>query len=218
MARKRYPIKFKSTLEGNFKKRITILIKENRKIKSALSLILAIAAMGGILAFGAVAPGALGVIGKIFKDRQIKKREKYRKIWRSFYELKKKRIFEFIEEKDGYLVYRITNKGKEKIKKLIFNKITIDQPKRWDKKWRLVIFDIPETRYKTRTVFRNKLKEMGFYQCQKSVWIYPFHCLEEIEFLKKILNIKPFVKLFLIEEMGDGKVLYYFRDLLKNSL
>ena len=46
---------------------------------------------------------------------------------------------------------------------------------------------------------------MGFFQCQKSAWIHPFPCLEEIEFIKDVFNIKPFVKIFLVDEMTDGK-------------
>ena len=56
---------------------------------------------------------------------------------------------------------------------------------------------------------------MGFFQCQKSAWIHPFPCLEEIEFVKDVFNIKPFVKIFLVDEMTDGKSLYYFKNLLK---
>ena len=56
---------------------------------------------------------------------------------------------------------------------------------------------------------------MGFFQCQKSAWIHPFPCLEEIEFIKDVFNIKPFVKIFLVDEMTDGKSLYHFRNLLK---
>lgn len=36
-----------------------------------------------------------------------------------------------------------------------------------------------------------------------------------VEFIKDVLNIKPFVKIFVAEEMDDGKVLYHFKDLIK---
>ncbi|MFC1756901.1 hypothetical protein ACFLZC_01975, partial [Patescibacteria group bacterium] len=92
------------------------------------------------------------------------------------------------------------------------------KPKKWDGKWRLVIFDIPETKRCARDALRQKLEQLEFYQCQKSTWIHPFPCIEEIEFLKNFFNIKPFVKLFLVEEMTDGKVLYHFKDLIKKSI
>ena len=42
--------------------------------------------------------------------------------------------------------------------------------------------------------------------------------MEEIEFIKSVFNIKPFVKLFLVEEMTDGKVLYHFSNQIKKVL
>jgi len=43
----------------------------------------------------------------------------------------------------------------------------------WDRKWRLVIFDIPETRRKARLRLRRFLREQGFGYLQQSVWISP---------------------------------------------
>src|SRR3989338_8018923 len=78
-----------------------------------------------------------------------------------------------------------------------------------------IIFDINEKKRSGRVAFRKKLNDMGFYQCQKSAWIHPFPCLYEIEFIKDVFNLKPFVKIFLVDEMTDGKTLYHFRNLLK---
>ena len=127
-------------------------------------------------------------------------------------------MLDFIKEEDGHLIYQLNKKGKEKIRKFVFNELKINKPKEWDGKWRLVIFDIPEKYKKNRNALRNKLKDMGFYQCQKSAWIHPFDCVEEIGFAKDILNMNPFVKLFVVEEMDDGKVLYYFKDIIKNTV
>lgn len=60
-----------------------------------------------------------------------------------------------------------------------YNKVESDFPlltlqnKPWDKKWRLVIFDIPEKQRSLRENFRRKLKELGFGMVQKSVWVSP---------------------------------------------
>lgn len=212
---KHKPIKFEANLEPNLKKQIKDLVKENKKAKTVLGATLAIIGLGGVLTFGIMAPGVFGELTRILYRRKRAKYDQYREIWRNFNKLKQKGNLEFVKEEDGYLIYRISKKGKEKIKKFVFDELSIQDPKEWDKKWRLVIFDIPESRRKERVALRKKLQDMGFYQCQKSVWIHPFHCLEEIEFLKDILNIKPFVKLFLVEEMTDGKVLYHFRNEIK---
>lgn len=72
---------------------------------------------------------------------------------------------------DGKPYLQLTQKGKENIKKK-FPLLTLNQNK-WDRKWRIVIFDIEEKNKAVRETFRRKLKELGFGQLQKSVWISP---------------------------------------------
>lgn len=215
---KHKPIKFESSLEPSLKKQIKEIIHENKKVKTILNATLALIALGGVLTIGAVAPGIIREINKVIYRKKKEKYERYREIWKNFNKLKQKGNLEFVKEESGYSIYRLSDKGRSKIKKFVFDELSIPKQKEWDKKWRLVIFDIPESRRKERVALRKKLKDMEFYQCQKSAWIHPFPCLEEIEFVKDALNIKPFVKLFLIEEMTDGKVLYNFRNLIKKSV
>jgi DNA-binding PadR family transcriptional regulator len=212
---KHKPIKFETTLEPNLKEYVSRIIKENPKAKNALKVTLGIIAMGGILTFGAAFPALLGEIGKIRQRQKRESYEKYQRVWRNFKNLKKQRMLDFVKEEDGRLVYQLNKKGKEKIRKFVFDELKINEPKEWDGKWRLVIFDIPEKYKKNRNALRNKLKDMGFYQCQKSAWIHPFDCVEEIGFTKDVLNMKPFVKLFVVEEMDDGNVLYHFKDIIR---
>lgn len=215
---KHKPIKFESNIAPSLKSRIKETMKENETAKTVLNATLALAAIGGTLTLAVMAPGLLGEITRSAYRKKKNRYEKYNEIWKRFNYLKQKGNLEFIKEKDGYMVYKLTKKGKKKLNKLIVDEMCLKIPKKWDGKWRLVIFDIPESFAKDRYALRKKLKEMNFYQCQKSVWIHPFPCLEEIEFLKNNLNIKPFVKLFLVEEMTDGKVLYNFKDEIKDVL
>lgn len=212
---KHKPIKFETTLEASLIKQVKEIMQENKSAKTVLNATLALIAIGGILTLGTIAPGVFGELTRMAYRKKKEKYEQYREIWQRFYSLKQKGNLEFVKEENGYSVYRLSEKGKEKIKKFIFDELFIKRPTTWDKKWRLVIFDIPEFQNKARWALRRKLKDLGFYQCQKSVWIHPFPCLEEIEFLKDTFGIKPFVKLFLVDEMTDGKVLYYFRNQIK---
>lgn len=74
-------------------------------------------------------------------------------------------------EKNGEMYIRLTSKGKEKIARDF--PLLVMQRKRWDKKWRVAIFDIQETNKRTRDILRKKLKELGFGMLQKSVFISP---------------------------------------------
>ncbi|MBI2196904.1 helix-turn-helix transcriptional regulator [Candidatus Daviesbacteria bacterium] len=73
----------------------------------------------------------------------------------------------FIEtEKDGRkIMLKLTDKGREEaiVKKLLAEE-------KWDRKWRIVIFDVPEKHRKLRKILRSKLREWEFEPWQKSVW------------------------------------------------
>jgi len=66
----------------------------------------------------------------------------------------------------------LTKKGKQEVSKIILNNKI--RTKQWDKKWRILIFDIPEKRKIYRQNLRRTLVEVGFYCLQKSVWVFPY--------------------------------------------
>lgn len=85
--------------------------------------------------------------------------------------------------KDGKIYLRLTNQGREKVKR-DFPLLSLQQ-RRWDKKWRVVIFDIKETKRSTRDALRLKLRELGFGMLQRSSWITPYDIsLDFREFIK----------------------------------
>ena len=67
--------------------------------------------------------------------------------------------------------------------------LKIKKPKKWDKKWRVVVFDIVELKKIRREAFRGKLKELGFRPLQKSVWVHPFNCKDEIALLRRFFGL-----------------------------
>lgn len=44
----------------------------------------------------------------------------------------------------------------------------------WDGKWRIVLFDVPETKRPVRDYLRGVLKRAGCYPLMRSMWISPF--------------------------------------------
>lgn len=102
----------------------------------------------------------------------------------------------FLENRKAFL---ITPKGHRKILKIKFK--TVEKKKRTDKKWQMVIYDIPESKKDIRDEFRNELKILGYKELQKSIWICPYDILKETEELVKNYSLGSYVKLFLIEEV-----------------
>lgn len=107
---------------------------------------------------------------------------------RTMKRLKKQKLVEIVEEK-GQTLVRITEAGRVRALRYKLDEIQIKKPKVWDKKWRIVIFDIPEKYKRMREIFRDHLKTMGFYMLQKSVWVHPYPCFNEIEFLRQVYNV-----------------------------
>lgn len=73
--------------------------------------------------------------------------------------------------KDGTPYLRLTSLGQKRVERNFL--LLAIQKKKWDRKWRVVIFDIKEVSRKTRERFRYKLKEVGFGMLQESVFISP---------------------------------------------
>ncbi len=57
------------------------------------------------------------------------------------------------------------------------------------------MFDIPEKKKNAREVFRRKLNELGFYQLQKSTFIHPYECEDEINFVIEMFELRPYVRI-----------------------
>lgn len=103
--------------------------------------------------------------------------------------LETKRFVAFHEQADGTIEVRLTKDGKMKLEQWSLEDLTIKTSKRWDKRWRIVAFDISEKRKKAREALRKMLKQLGFYQLQKSLFVFPYPCEAEITFLKEIFYI-----------------------------
>ena len=92
-----------------------------------------------------------------------------------------------LKYKDGFL--RLTDKGEVYLRHLEMKDWKIDKPKRWDSKWRMLIFDIPEYRRSLREKVRLTLLSIGFIRLQDSVWIYPYDCEDLVNLLKADFKI-----------------------------
>lgn len=111
-----------------------------------------------------------------------------------------------VTQQNHQIFINLTDEGKKKAGWLQIDSLEITRPKNWDGKWRLVIFDIVELKKKHRDAFRGKLKELGFYQLQKSVWVYPYNCRDEIDLLRDFFGLeKEDLRLIVSDVIGPDK-------------
>jgi len=133
---------------------------------------------------------------KVFKDID---RKILRRILREF---KQDRLVDFRDEKDGSVSIVVSELGEKLALRCQPEQMNINIPARWDKKWRIVIFDIPERFKMAREALRKKLKELGFTELQKSVWAFPYPCDKEIKFLAEFFEVGQHVRLLAVENIS----------------
>lgn len=157
-----------------------------RKKSKVAKLILRRLLVGGAIFIAASSPYFwINFYKALFSGKPIFKRQAVN----SFYYLRKKGLIR-IEKKNKNIYMYLTKKGEIEAGKYQINEMYIKKPKKWDKKWRVIIFDIPENYRIKRDLFRSKLKELSFYQLQKSVWVYPYSCQKEIKLLRDFFGLR----------------------------
>lgn len=118
--------------------------------------------------------------------------------------LYRSKLVEWRENKDGYVSLVLSDKGKNKVLTYDLDNLKIEKPKKWDGKWRVVTFDIPESYRKARDALRGHLKQMGFYEFQKSVFVHPFPCEDAINFLIEFYNIRRHVRQIMAHDLDNS--------------
>jgi DNA-binding transcriptional regulator PaaX len=106
------------------------------------------------------------------------------------------------QNSDGSISLFLTEKGKSKALTYHFENMQINKSN-WDGKWRIVAFDIPEKLKKGRDALRRKLKELGFREFQKSVFVFPHECQKEIEFIIEFFNLRRYVRVAIAQSIDN---------------
>ena len=120
-------------------------------------------------------------------------------------DLYKSKILEQKENTDGSLTIVLTENGKRKALTYQIDEMKIKKAQKWDKRWRIVLFDIPEKKKKIREAIRHHLKNLDFFEYQKSVFVQPYDCKNEIEYIIEFYNIRKYVR-FIIADSLDNEL------------
>ncbi len=178
--------------------------KKRRRNESLRAILLGSVAVAGALSIALVAPNVLGGmkrLGLFPKPRQTEYIAAARR------RLKRQG---YLEEQNGHLY--LTSKGEKYLRSLALVFAKVPPPKRWDGKWRVLIFDIPEQRRHIRFRIREHLREIGFVHMQHSVWVYPYPCEEFIALLKTELRVGRDMKYLIVDSIeGDGDLRSTFK-------
>ncbi len=105
---------------------------------------------------------------------------------------------------NGDVALTLTDGGKQKVLRYNIDTLRMKEVRKWDKQWRIVISDIPEHKKKERDAFATTLKRLNFYPLQKSVFIYPHDCRDELDFVIEIYNLRPYVRFIIAQEIDTA--------------
>jgi len=136
-----------------------------------------------------------------------------RRIWTTIKYLEAKNRIS-LEEHNGHTYAVLTERGRLQINEDAIWNLAIITPRRWDHKWRIVLFDIPRVYEKKRKPFRLKLEDLGFRMYQKSVFIYPYECHEEVHTIAKWYGVDKHIRYIVATEVHDMRHFVEIFDLL----
>lgn len=175
--------------------------------KDILRLVAAGVIVGSV---GIVAPNAIQLI-EYFQPRSRAERNK---IWKAIKYLEAREKLLLTEDSKRGISATLTEKGRAQLNEDSIWDLRIDPPRRWDRKWRLIMFDLPVRHERARHPFRRKLEDFGLKLYQRSVFIYPHECYKEVRTVAEWYGVHRYVRYIVATEINDMRVFVRKFDLL----
>lgn len=162
------------------------------------------AAMGAVITIAAPSPYFIVNILKAFKKENKYERKE---IYNAFYRLRKEECL-VMKKRRRQLYISLTEKGRKRAGWYQIDHLKIKKQKKWDGKWYVIIFDISHHFRIKREALRGLLKRLEFLQLQKSVWIHPYDCHDEINLLKDFFGLSSEeLRLLVVDDIGDDRAI-----------
>lgn len=159
--------------------------------KEILKAFLVVGVVGGIVVTCAVLPGVAQIF-QLFEARNA--RERYR-VNRTLKRLEQQKLL-MRKIKNGKEEFVVTEMGKHQLESYLLDDLRITPQKKWDEKWRVLMFDIPEKQKKARDAVSFTLNEVGMMTIQNSTFISPYPCKNEIDFVTNFYKVTEHVIYF----------------------
>lgn len=182
------------------------------RTRDGVNLALKALGLGGLAATVIVAPNATQAVAKLIRSPSASPTD-YQKIMR---ELKRQRLI-VMQQHDSSYDLSLTPAGAHRLQNLIVDNLEIPKPKQWDHQWRIVTFDIPVKMSRERHKFTALLQQKGFYMLQRSLWLHPYPCFDQVEQIAGHFNILRYVTLIearRFDSITTRRLVKHFESLL----
>jgi len=183
----------------------TEILKKGNKIYATSESILNMLVGGLLIAVAFTNPvGGAKILESLILKSLDKAWEKYdqRRLKQSIKRMVDRRLLE-VKQVGQETVVVVSEKGKRQLLRYNFNKMELKKPTAWDGKWRIVIFDVGENKKVFRDSLRRKIKTLGLFQLQESVFVTPYPCGDQIAFLRQYFGIGDEVSYFTAIELEE---------------
>ncbi|MDO8591714.1 MAG: hypothetical protein Q7R60_02200 [bacterium] len=156
---------------------------------------LKIIGLSGFTGMAVVAPSASRALTRLLS----KSSASHADTGRLLYDLKRMGLVEVAKEA-GHIKFTLTPAGAYRLQELVVDEIRIPRPGKWDKKWRLVAFDIPVKQSRQRQLLVEKLQALHFVMLQKSLWAHPYPCFKQVQEIASHYNMLRYCSLLEISQ------------------
>ncbi len=177
--------------------------KNQEKFRSAERFLEALAGVGirGLtFLFNAAKPGAEGILMGEYPIMDWREKQLITRF-------QKQKYVEIVEGTDGKTTVKITQHGMKRALSYHLDTLALKKQKGWDGKWRVVIFDVPERYRKLRNAFRQRLRQLNLYPLQESVYVSPYPCFDEVEFLRELFGVSVSVRYLVAEKIEEDSAI-----------
>lgn len=163
-------------------------------------------ALAGVIVIAAQSPLFAARLWRgIFRELKEKHARERRRLYDAYTYLKRRGMIQ-VRYRGRQMHISLTPEGKKRVGRDDIDHLAITQPKTWDGLWRLFLFDVPARERSKREALRGKLIELGFSMLQKSVWVHPFECRNEVETLKRFFGLDDHaVKVIPVPHLGGDE-------------
>ena len=185
-------------------------MNKQEKIELTKEVLKNIGLLGAVTAM-VIAPGIAPLFKSIGKEED-RPHYKNMRINQTLKRLEKRGLVS-TQMRDEKKLVSLTKKGRVLLHKINLSELKIEKPKKWDNKWRIIIFDIQESKRKIREQLRRLLIHLGFKKFQNSVWFFPYPCEKEINLLKQSFYLENNLFCLTSERFKDDRPLIKFFNL-----
>ena len=110
-----------------------------------------------------------------------------------------------VRKQEGITEIELTTAGRTVMQHYALRALRPIKQRMWDHKWRLVMFDIPNHMKAARDGFAATLKRLGFIHYQKSVFMCPYPCEEELDVVAEYYGVVGHIEIVTAERITHAE-------------